>query len=414
MIAERPRCLAMVTSGWPLGALPNGIVSYTARLTAAFRDLGIRPVVLTWQLEGDDATTDVIDMPACRRAETDTARTLRHLGRKIHWPGAFSNKECILRDAYATAIARFPIEILQMEEAFGLPVRLIELRKIPIVVRLHGPWFLNGEVSGAPHDNEFERRVAAEREAIARADAITAPSLDVLNRTREYYGLPLKQAMVIPNPIELQEGGEPWSLAGCDRNRIAFVGRFDLHKGADVLIQAFARLAATRSQLELDFIGPDRGIPEPNGGTIMLRDYLERTITDPGIRRRIRVHGAKSPVEIRQFRRGAMLTVVPSRYETFGNTALEAIATGCPVVASDIGGLQEIVRHDETGLLAKSEQPESLAREMERLLDDTELAVRLGRQARQEVATRYLPRTLAEQTLDFYAEVLARWRHDRE
>ena len=89
-----------------------------------------------------------------------------------------------------------------MEEAFGLAGWLQWVIPIPVCIRLHGPWFLNGAALGVPEDNAFRRRVALEGWAIRHASAVTAPSLDVLERTRTYYGLALEGAQVIPNPTQ--------------------------------------------------------------------------------------------------------------------------------------------------------------------------------------------------------------------
>lgn len=409
MSAQRPKCVAMVTPAWPLGAQPNGIVSYTSRITAAFREFGVLPVVLSWEVQPGHSGPAVVDIRDFGPPVSVVSRGIERVRRSISGAFVSPHYRRSLLNAFEHATSIHSIEILQMEEAFGHSVGLLRRRRVPVVVRLHGPWFLNGEINGLPKDAEFLSRVAAERESIASADAITAPSLDVLNQTRAYYDLPLESAAVIPNPFELDDAGEPWSLATCDRNRVVFIGRFDLHKGADVLLDAFTRVAAKRPELVLDFVGPDRGIPGDGRSVVSLSDYLAANVPSE-IRARIHVHGAQSLSAIDDIRRRGYLTVIPSRYETFGNTALEALAAGCPVVASNAGGLGEIVRGDETGLLVPPGDVAALAAAFERLLSNPELAVRLGARGRGDVAVRYRPHVIAEQTLDFYADVLSRWR----
>jgi glycosyltransferase involved in cell wall biosynthesis len=111
-------------------------------------------------------------------------------------------------------------------------------------------------------------------------------------------------------------------------------------------------------------------------------------------------------------RRRGLLTVVPSRYETFGYTAVEALALGCPVIAASAGGLAETVCDQETGVLFDSGDARSLANQIAKLLDAPEWAARLGDAGHSDVARRYAPRTIAEQTLETYASVLER-RRDR-
>ncbi|MEA2480812.1 MAG: glycogen synthase, partial [Thermoleophilaceae bacterium] len=84
----------------------------------------------------------------------------------------------------------------------------------------------------------------------------------------------------------------------------------------------------------------------------------------------------------------ADLTVVPSIYEPFGLVALEAMASGCPCLVADTGGLREVVPSDETvGLRFRSRDPESLGTMAERLLTDVELRDRLVAEASEHVLT---------------------------
>ena len=68
--------------------------------------------------------------------------------------------------------------------------------------------------------------------------------------------------------------------AASDADRIVFIGRFDLHKGGDLMIDAFAHLASSRPGLCLDFVGPDRGIPEAPGRLVRIDEYIEHRISD--------------------------------------------------------------------------------------------------------------------------------------
>lgn len=403
----------MVTPAWPRGAMPNGIVTYTANVAPAMRERGVRPVILSWQvardLQDDDAENDVVDISQFQPRRGLVSRVIKK-ARRFLPSSDFGDAMHMIESAVRTSFDRFPIELVEMEEAFGLPSRVMSLRRVPVVCRLHGPWFLNGEVLGAKCDTQFARRVEQEGQAIARADAVTAPSLDVLERTRAYYRLPLESALVIPYPLDPTNREAAWSLAECDRNRLVFIGRFDRHKGGDVMIDAFARLAASRPELTLDFIGPDRGIPDNSGRNVGLTDYLESHVSDPHVRRRIVVHGPKQPNEANAFRRRGIITIVPSRYETFGYTAVEAMSLGCPLVVSNSGGLAEIVRDGRTGLLFQSGDSQSLAAQIARLLDAPQLAATLGAEAARDVRRRYNPLSIADQTLDFYAQIVEQWR----
>src|SRR5204862_8099890 len=83
----------------------------------------------------------------------------------------------------------------------------------------------------------------------------------------------------------------------------------------------------------------------------------------------------------------ADLTVVPSIYEPFGLVALEAMASGCPCIVADTGGLREVVPHEDVGLRFRSRDPGSLAAIAERVLTAPELCDRLVAEASEHVLT---------------------------
>src|SRR5262249_5703059 len=145
---------------------------------------------------------------------------------------------------------------------------------IPICVRLHGPWFLNGTVQGIREDREFRRRVVEEGQAIAAADAVTASSGDVLERTRAYYGLALEDAEVIHPPTAPVPPGEQWRPEACDPAQVLFIGRFDRHKGGDLIIEAFGRVLREVPQAQLCFVGPDHGCRDASGRRWGLEEFL--------------------------------------------------------------------------------------------------------------------------------------------
>ena len=418
---DGPKCVALSTPAWPREASPNGIVTYTAELMGALQEIGVRPIIMSWHVaptleevstSTQPSCTDVVDISEFEPRRTLVNRVLSKASRALGSDSLLATRFKMIERAVRAAKTRFPIEVLEIEEARGIAMPVLRAGLLPVVVRLHGPWFLNGRALGVKEDAAFERRDRLERQVIARADAVTAPSRDVLERTRAHYNLPLEHGRVVPPPIDCSDRGAAWNLTDCDRNRIVFVGRFDLHKGGDLMINAFALLARKRPELTLDFIGPDRGIPDQAGRTIQLEEYLAAHVPSADVRRRIVVHGQQTHVVIDNLRRRGLVTVVPSRYETFGYTAVEALSLGCPVVAANSGGLTETVRDHETGSLFDSGDAQSLATQLAKFLHAPEWAARLGEAGRKDVAHRYAPRSIAEQTLEIYASVLNR-RNER-
>jgi glycosyltransferase involved in cell wall biosynthesis len=126
----------------------------------------------------------------------------------------------------------------------------------------------------------------------------------------------------------------------------------------------------------------------------------------PEARERVRFYGRLPSNKIEPLRRRCFLTLVFSRYETFGNVCMEALAQGSPLVATNTGGIPEIVRHDENGLLAEPDDLDDLTAKVQLLLDRPDLAARLGQAGWEDSRTRFNPMTLATQTVAFYQSVL--------
>jgi glycosyltransferase involved in cell wall biosynthesis len=167
-------------------------------------------------------------------------------------------------------------------------------------------------------------------------------------------------ASTVPGPVlRIPNAFNPMfdqpNVGDVDRDGLLFVGRLVSTKGVDVALQALKRLRNRGTDVWLTICGDG---PE--------RNALEREAARNDIAERVRFEGWTDPHELVHRYRSAELLLLPSTYESFGITALEAIASGCPVVASNTGGLPEAV--GECGLLAPPDDPVALAEAIERAL----------------------------------------------
>jgi glycosyltransferase involved in cell wall biosynthesis len=232
----------------------------------------------------------------------------------------------------------------------------------------------------------------------------------VLDAARKFYGLELPHARVIPNPIAAQSNAGSLQSLRSDGITVLFVGRFDRLKGGDVVLDAFNQVVERCPHAKFVFIGPDRGVVfDGTKNCVGIRDYISRRLS-AGARRNVEWLGEQSPDVIEPYRGSAAVTVVASRFENFPYALIEAMCSGSPVVATRTAGIPEIVRDGETGLLVESENPGEMATAICRLLENREFASELGQNAAVDVATRFDAELVARQTLDFYGEVVARWK----
>jgi glycosyltransferase involved in cell wall biosynthesis len=158
-------------------------------------------------------------------------------------------------------------------------------------------------------------------------------------------------------------------------------------KGVDVLLRAFARLASRETRLVVVGDGPQL---EDLRGLAAQLDVADR----------VDFAGLRDDVQV--CLRSADVFVHPAVWaEAFGWTIAEAMASGCPVIASRAGGIPEIVEHERSGLLVAAGDVDALAGALNRLLDSTELRQRLAAGARRRVEERFSLRTCAALHLDW-------------
>ncbi len=194
--------------------------------------------------------------------------------------------------------------------------------------------------------------------------------------------------VVIHNGVVLS--GETETRAGpC---RLVMVGRLQAPKDALTLVRALAELPRGAYEAVIVGDGPDR-------------PALEGEVRRLGLASVVRLAGERN--DVAQLLAASDVFVLSSRSEGLPLSILEAMAAGLPVVATNVGGVPELVLEGETGLLVPPGDPHSLAGALERLLDDSELRGRMGAAGRIRVEERFDLVSTRQAHLDLYSSLLA-------
>ncbi len=334
----------------------------------------MRVVVLTTsypRFDGDSAGRFVADAVERLRTHVEvdvvSAQSFRHYGiayghgvlgnlKRRPWLGALVP---MLLASFVNA-ARAAAQDADVVHAHWLPAGWVAARtEKPFVVTLHGT-----DMALA------ERLPAFARAILRRARVVIAVSSAVADAARR---LGAADVRVIPNGVELpREAGTE-----TDPPHVLYAGRLSKEKGVLELMQAARGLP-----LVVAGDGPLR-TRVPNARGFVPRDELERLYAE------------------------AAVVACPSRREGFGVTCLEAMAYGKPVVASDVGGLRDLVVDGETGILVPPRDPGALRAALESLLQDADLRRRLGSAARERARTRFDWDRVVRATLAAYADASA-------
>jgi glycosyltransferase involved in cell wall biosynthesis len=372
-------------------------------MACQLRTLGHQVTIVAAAVTGAEPEASIYDMQHTRSSRNLTQRVMIKLAYRIapHWTTAREIRASLLT-AVRRAIRERTIQLFEMEESFGLASWLRQGTSIPVCVRLHGPWFLNGPALGALDDRAFRRRVYDEGRSIADADAVTSSSQDTLDRTRAFYGLALKEAQVIYPPTRPIAPAERWQLEDCNPKEVLFVGRFDRHKGGDLIVEAFRTVLREVPQAKLRFVGPDIGYTDAQNRRWSLRDFLHDRLPGALDSGHVVLLGHQPLSALASWRRKALVTTICSRYENAPRSLIEAMSLGCPIVAARVGGIPEIMQDQVDGLLHRPEDPDDLAAKIVALMNDPARAAQLGGHAAVTCEKRFYPEFIATQMVDFY------------
>src|SRR5579884_2390081 len=215
-------------------------------------------------------------------------------------------------------------------------------------------------------------RIEMEGRIAASVDRVIVSTEHEREQLRRLYGLPAQKLPIIPCGVDLRAftPGTPAeraearrALAPDGRPLLLFVGRLDPIKGIDLLLES---VALSRSGARLLVVGgAAEGDPEV--------ERLRARAAELGLAERVSFPGAAPQEDLPRYYRAADALVVTSRYESFGLVAVEALACGTPVVASQVGGLPTIIRDGENGLLVRWRCPGAFAERIDALLADLAL-----------------------------------------
>ena len=245
-------------------------------------------------------------------------------------------------------------------------------------------------VSGLAPESPVTRLLKAPVRAVYRlADRVVCIGRD-LEREALRAGVPRERVEYLPHGVDLARFHPP---APGERDRIRadagwpaqrtivlFVGRLSVEKGVMDLLEAW-RIAARPDAL-LVLVGPDMTGHPWDAGAAGRAFVAARGLADS-----VRFEGHAADPS--RFYRAADLFVQPSHFEALGNTAIEAMASGLPVIASGVGGLKDFCVDGENALVHPPHDPGSLARALTRLLDDSDLRARLGAAGLRTVTERF-------------------------
>jgi glycosyltransferase involved in cell wall biosynthesis len=296
---------------------------------------------------------------------------------------------------------REPFDVVEGPEWGGEGFVLSQWRSVPLAVKLHAPSFVVRRFNQDPRSVDHRLVDLIEKKAIVNADLVTCPSHSLAGMVAAQFQIPQERIHIVRNPID-HHFFSPGHQSKEGPETILFVGRLNRIKGVYTLAQAIAPVARARPGASFVFAGADMPGPQP-GRTVkqeLLNILIQHRVADC-----VRFLPSQTRLELLSLYRASDICVVPSLYDNLPFACLEAMACGKPVVASQVGGITEIIQQDETGLLVPPNDPQALADALIALLEDRQRRQALGHNARTYIEENFSCVRAAEASLSLYSQI---------
>jgi D-inositol-3-phosphate glycosyltransferase len=278
----------------------------------------------------------------------------------------------------------------------------------PIVHMFHTLGEMKNRIARSDEERESPERITAEQRILDRADRIVVATLAEQTQLRFLYKVNERKLEIIPPgvdtghfyPIPPDEAKQYLGLNPEDR-MVLYVGRIEPLKGVSTLIEAMSclKFKDQSGPVHLAIIGGEPDVTPEEMSTEMA--HLQKLSDELAMDQTVVFLGKRGQNTLPYYYSAAEVLVMPSHYESFGMVALEAMACGTPVIASDVGGLGFLVQDGETGYTVPDGEPDKLCGKLTLLLGDHALRERMGQRA-VEVAQSYGWEKIAKQIVDVY------------
>lgn len=291
------------------------------------------------------------------------------------------------------------IDIIEVPEWLAQGYFLATECELPIITRLHTPLFLIEEmfhqrIYRSSHlIKEFEKR------QIICSQRCTSPSQDLAGIISTSLGV---QAESIPNPLIVRDKLEEVTQSTLLKQTLLYLGRLEYRKGVLVLGRTLQDLMKKDKKIQIIFCGEDT-VYKKQSVKKMLLDMLE------GKENRVTFINHVTGEEKKQLLKKAEVVVIPSLWENYPYVCLEAMSVGSLVLASDIGGLSEIIEDGKTGYLFRNADSVDLSKKLVKILN-LKNKERIREAAIQKIRTTYQADLIGGQMEALYVKYLKEMR----
>lgn len=393
------------------GKKTGGMNVYVRDLSRALGEMGLQVDVFTRSQDdcvpmvnhdlGDLAR--VIHIPAGPQAPIPVAEVSNYLDEFAAGVAAFAESEGLRYDVIHSHYWLSGVVAEKLQGYWG---------DVPTVQMFHTLGHMKNRIAQEASERAPQERIDGESHVMRVVDRIIAATPAEQAQLNWLYGADMSKVIIIPPGVDLarfhpMDKKEAKLRVGipCGDTNIMFAGRIEPLKGIDTLIRAMALIKQRYPQVMentcVAIIGGDPWADTPDAEMARLQTLRQEL----GIHDIVVFLGAKDQDVLPFYYAAAEMVVMPSHYESFGMVALEAMAMGRPVIASEVGGLAYLVQDGVNGYHVPSRDPEAMAERIYELLTNIDCREQMGREARR-YSERFDWAIIARRIVNVYASLL--------
>lgn len=392
--------VCLISNEYPPETGFGGIGTYTYELSHGLKKLGHKVIVLSSGNRFSDTLEEGIRV--IRLENKLTANPVLDIPLREIIPASSSY---FFRSLWVCNYLKYLVEKEQIDiiegADWGAEILLYTFlkKRVKVFVKLHTPYVVLEQYLEKYYQyNWLDRKIVIwfEKLLVKKSDGIISASKALADEVQKSYKIN-RQIKIIPNGLNTKIFIPNNTI---QHKNLLFVGRLEVNKGICILIQGLKKIFQEVKDFQCLIIGRDTPTAPDNSGS--MKKYLQKMISKYNIESGKLVfidHIERS--ELIKYYQSAYLGVFPSLWENCPYTVLESLACGLPVIASNTGGLKEIVQQG-CGVLFERENYNELAQKITGLIKNRKVRNKMSHKAVLRIKNKYNSLAMAKQTLKYY------------
>lgn len=400
--------ICLLSKDDPIGGI-GGTAKYTYELAKGFSKVGHVVHVITLGEENIDWMENGISFHKIKYSEKinlDSIKDYKTTYKTVQYSYCVYKKIEEIKNKYGIDI----IESVLWDFDGAVAAHMLK-DKLPVVIRLQTPLLKVIETQNWKLTDDLKVFADFEKQMMIDAAGIISISDNIGKTIKDLYKIEFKEDSISKVYLGVDENTKKSNRKDDGKIQILFVGRLERRKGIHTIIDAIPKLMNKYSNLEFRFVGNTEAIDSTLGDTY--KNYFYKQYSKEEWVDKVTFLGQVSNETKEQEFANCDILLAPSLYESFGIILIEAMSSGKPVIASKIGGMQEILKDDYNGYFIDVENTKQLVEKLEILIENEELRKKFGKNGYLRYKEMFSNEAMIKESLESYKKYINKMYNSR-